>query len=130
MNSVRPQVEQALADFEIKNATTQIVNDLCYVRIHYGHTPFVEALGIAVRAFHGRLDVTLEDQTVTEPEVALMLERYLDPFIMMMLCEADPATADEWVSRFRTVDVMDVRTKCMRRAANEFDVLLKGLKLD
>jgi hypothetical protein len=104
MDLIRPQVEQALAELEIATATPQTVNDLCYVRIHYGHSSFVEALSIAVRAFRERLNVTLKDQTLIEPDVALLLERYLDPFILTMLCEADDAPEDEWVNRFRTVD--------------------------
>jgi hypothetical protein len=43
-----------------------------------------------------------------------------------LLCEADRSPAEEWVRRFQTVDVAEVREKCMRRAANEFEFLLKG----
>jgi hypothetical protein len=136
MESIRTQVNKALADLRVRDARELSIDDLCFVRAHYGQSAFVWALGIVVRAFRERLEVYREGQTVDKMQALIgaeedgLLERYLDPFIMTMLCQADAATADEWVGRFRTVDIAKVREKCRRRAANEFEVLLKGLKLD
>jgi hypothetical protein len=88
------------------------------------------------RAFRERLEVTRDDhaiekaQNLIAAEETAPLERYLDPFILMMLCQADETTTDEWLRRFRTVDVTEVGEKCMRRAADEFEVLQRGPKFD
>jgi hypothetical protein len=136
MDSIRTQVIKALADLKIRDARELSIDDLCFIRAHYGHSTFIWALGIMIRAFRERLEVYREDQTLEKTqdlikaEEAGLLEHYLDPYILIYLCQADEAPADEWVRRFQTVDVAEVREKCTRRAANEFEVLLKGLKLD
>jgi hypothetical protein len=45
---------------------------------------------------------------LVKPETDALLERYLHPFILMLLRAADEAPADDWVKRFRHVDILDV----------------------
>ena len=106
-------------------------DELCVIRSRYQQSAFVWALGIAIRAYRERLALKRGgwEARLVGPETKAMLEAYLHPFILMLLCEADDAEADRWVEGFRNVDVGDLREKCMRKAANEFDVCLRGFDI-
>ena len=131
MDSIPTQVRKELAGLKVDNATEQSILDLSVIRARYGHSAFEWALAILVRAYRERLEAVRDtwEPSLVKPETDDLLKRYLHPFIFMLLCEADKAPADEWVERFRNVDVVDVYTKCLRKAAVDFEVRLKGYDL-
>ena len=85
MESIRTQVIKALADLKIRDARELSIDDLCFVRAHYGHSTFVCGLDIMILAFRERLEVCQEDQTLDKTqdlikaEGAGLPELYLDP---------------------------------------------------
>jgi hypothetical protein len=132
MDSIETQVKKVLADHGIRDLDWYLMPDLSMIRIRYQHSKFLWVLDIVIRAYRERLEAEKPhwEPNLVEPQTRALLEYYLHPFILMMLCEADHADADEWVNRFRGVDVNELREKCMRHAANEFEVRLKGYKID
>jgi hypothetical protein len=132
MDSIETQVRAVLAELGIQGIDKYLMPDLSMIRIRYQHSAFCRALGIAVRAYRERLEAEEPSwlPNLAEPQSEVLLEAYLHPFILMLLCEAEHATADQWVERFRGVDVNELQEKCLRRAVNEFEVRLRGNKID
>ena len=131
MDTILDQVLRALAGHKIATPQQVWIDDLSFIRAHYGHQKFGWALDIVIRAYRDRLKEEVKEWKRDHVEAFSrgLLGRYLNPLIMMLLCEADEATGDEWVERFGDVEVVDVYTKCLRKAAVEFEVRLRKLKI-
>ena len=61
---MRTQVEQALADIQVTNASKPAIDDLCFVRTQYGQSTFLWCSAWWC-AFRERLEIG-EDQTIIE----------------------------------------------------------------
>jgi hypothetical protein len=70
MASIRSQVQEALAENAISDPTDLEIDDLCFVRTHYGQSPFVWALGIVVRAYRERLEASKKIRRSARPKLA------------------------------------------------------------